>query len=280
MTTSLSRLLKLASILPVASSTFAQQGDIPQVSAAQQALETHSSGPHADAAAQANNPLADTKAVSFHNYYIGELTGVNDNANQFLVRYAQPFSIGQTDWLMRATLPFNTFPTTTGTQSGIGDFNIFASCLFDTGNPGVSVGLGPQLTLPTATDSALGSDQWSAGLAHVLFNATSKKFQYGYLMTWQGSFAGDDQKNDVNVGAFQPFLFLQLGDGWYLRSSGVMVYDFESDDYTIPLGLGFGKIIPSDTAVINAFVEPQYSLFDSGSSYPEWQIFTGLNFQF
>lgn len=233
-----------------------------------------------DAAAQANNPLANTTAFNIHNYYIGEFTGLPDDGNQLLLRYAQPFELGDSLWLMRATLPFNTLPTATGTQSGLGDFNVFAAYLFDTGNPAISVGLGPQITAPTATDTALGSEKWSAGLAHVLFNASSKKFQYGYLMTWQASFAGDDARRDVNVGAFQPFAFLQLGGGWYLRSSGVMVYDFDNDDYTVPVGLGFGRVIPTDTVVFNFFVEPQYSLWDRGAAYPEWQIFTGFNMQF
>jgi len=64
-----------------------------------------------DAAAQANNPLANMVAFNVQNYYIGELTESDENANQFWLRYAQPFSIGKTDWLMRASLPVNTFPT-------------------------------------------------------------------------------------------------------------------------------------------------------------------------
>lgn len=251
-------LLGLASLLPAA---------------AQDAAPT-------DAAAQANNPLANSTAFNIQNYYIGEFTGLVDDGNQFLLRYAQPFEIGNSLWLARATLPFNTYPTAGGHRSGLGDFNVFAAYLFDTGNPAISVGIGPQLTAPTATNDALGSEKWSAGFAHVLFNASSKKIQYGYLMTWQGSFAGEDSRRDVNVGAFQPFAFLQLGSGWYLRTTGVMVYDFDNDDYTVPLGLGFGRVIPTEKVVFNVFVEPQYSIWDRGASYPEWQVFTGFNLQF
>lgn len=244
---------------------------------AQDAAESLAGG---DAAAQANNPLANLTALNFQNYYIGELTGLNEDANQFIVRYAQPFNIGESQWLMRASLPLNTNPTGADHQSGLGDFNVFAAYLFDTGNPAISVGLGPQITAPTATDSAVGSEKWSAGFAHVLFDASSPKIQYGYLLTWQTSFAGDSSRRDVNVGALQPFVFYQLGDGLYLRSSAVMVNDFDSGDYTVPLGLGIGKVMKTDKAVINAFIEPQYSVFDSGNAFPEWQIFTGLNFQF
>jgi hypothetical protein len=62
--------------------------------------------------AQANNPLANMTAFNLHNYYIGETSGPgDDDANQFWMRYAQPFSLGESNWLMRASLPVNSFPT-------------------------------------------------------------------------------------------------------------------------------------------------------------------------
>jgi len=233
-------------------------------------------------AAQANNPLANMTAFNLQNYYIGELTESDKDANQFWLRFAKPFSVLGTNWLMRASLPVNSFPTPPqgDTETGLGDFNIFAAYLFDMGDPALSVGLGPQLTVPTATDDALGSEKWSAGLAHVLFNARSPKFQYGYLLTWQHSFAGADDRADVNVGAFQPFAFYQLGGGLYLRSAPIWVYNFENEDYSVPLGLGIGKVITRGKTVFNFFVEPQYSVADEGPGWPEWQIFFALNMQF
>ena len=177
--------------------------------------------------AQANNPLANFTAFNLHNHVIGELTETNRNANQFWMRYAKPLSFGSSKWLMRASLPVNTYPAPPGmdAKTGLGDLNVFAACLFDTGMPSLSVGLGPQITLPTATDDALGSGKWSAGLVHTLFDASSKTFQYGYLLSWQASFAGANDRDKVNVGAFQPFAFYQLGGGSYLRSTAVMSYN-------------------------------------------------------
>lgn len=236
----------------------------------------------ADAAAQANNPLANMTAFNMQNYYIGELTDTDENANQFWLRYAQPFSIGSSLWLLRASLPVNTFPVRRGGDhaTGIGDLGVFAAYLFDTGNPAVSFGFGPQLTFPTASDDRLGSEQWSAGFANVLFDGRNPKFQYGYLLTWQGSFAGEDDRADVSLGAFQPFMFYQLGEGWYLRSAPIMTYNFENDHYSVPLGLGIGKVMKRNNTIFNLFVEPQFSVADKGSGQPKWQIFLGLNLQF
>jgi hypothetical protein len=235
-----------------------------------------------DAAAQANNPLASTTALNFQNQYIGRLSGFREPANSFLLRGAQPFSIGGTNWIARATLPINTFPRQPDGphETGLGDLNIVAAYLFDTGNPGISFGIGPQLTAPTASDRALGAGQWSAGFANVLFVATSPAWQYGYLLTWQASFAGDDDRRGVNIGNFQPFIFRQLGEGWYLRSTAVSGYDFDNNGYVVPIGLGVGKVFHVGETVVNAFVEPQYSVLRHGPGQMQWGIFAGLNFQF
>jgi len=237
---------------------------------------------HGNAAAQANNPLANMTAFNIQDYYVGDLSDSDEDANQLWFRFAQPFSLGKTDWLMRASLPLNTFPTQPDDdhETGLGDLNIFAAYLFDTGNPAVSFGFGPQLTMPTATKDELGSEKWSAGFANVLFNAESRKFQYGYLLTWQASFAGDSDRSDVNTGALQPFAFYQLGKGLYLRSAPIWVYDFDNDYYSVPLGLGIGQVIPQGKTVFNIFIEPQVSVLDHGPGQPQWQIFTGFNMQF
>ena len=61
----------------------------------------------ASAAAQANNPLANMTAFNLQNYYVGDLTKSDKTANQFWFRYAKPFSVSDTNWLMRASLPVN-----------------------------------------------------------------------------------------------------------------------------------------------------------------------------
>ncbi len=232
-----------------------------------------------DASAQANNPLANMKALNFQNYLVPDYTTkLPDLGNQFWIRYAQPIKIAETSWLMRASLPILSYSRPS--EFGLGDFNIFAAYLVPMKNPAFSVGVGPQLTVPTATASALGTDKWSTGLAHVLFDARSAKFQWGYLLTWQHSFAGDGPAY-VNQAAFQYFGFYQLGGGHYLRMAPVCAFDLRTDGYTIPVGLGFGKVMKQGNTVYNAFVEPQVSVFDEGPNpWPEWQLFLGLNLQF
>lgn len=239
-----------------------------------------------DIQAQANNPLANITALNFQNLYTGSLSGLDVATNQFMVRYAQPFSAFGGRWVMRATMPVSTVPGdaanpfASGYTIGLGDFNAFAAYLFDTGHPGISFGLGPQITAPTASHDLSGRQKWSAGFANVLFNASSSRIQWGYLLTWQASFAGKSGAADVNMGAFQPFVIYQLGKGWYLRSSGIWIYNFENNGYTMPVGFGLGKVIKTQAAIINVFFEPQYAVATRGIGQQEWNLFGGVNFQF
>lgn len=230
---------------------------------------------------QANNPLAAFNTLNLQDQYNGNLTGLDDWSNNVFLRGAFPVSTLGTDWLVRATLPVNRVPFPMDDHTvGVGDFNVFAAALIDTGIPDLSFGIGPQITVPSATRAETGSEKWSLGLANILFSARNPKLQWGYLLTWQASVAGDNDRDAVNAGAFQPLLIRQLGKGWYLRSTAIWTYDFESDNFNIPFGLGLGRAIRTDSAIVNIFAEPQVSLASRGDGQSEWGVFAGINFQF
>ena len=231
----------------------------------------------ADDAAQANNPLAAFTAFNIHNYYVPKISESDGTSNTFWLRYAQPFG----RWLMRASLPTMRVPTVADeSTSGLGDLNVFLAYLLKTGNPARSFGIGPQLTAPTATEDETGAGKWQGGFATVFFDASSKRFQWGALLTWQTSFAGNDDRADTSVLAFQPFYMLQLGKGFYARGVPIMVFNLETNDYAIPYGLGLGKVISTPKIVYNVFVEPQFTILDRGPGQPQLQIFFGFNLQF
>jgi len=230
----------------------------------------------AKAAAQANNPLANMVAFNIQNYYYAELYGVDETANTAWLRYAQPFG----RWLMRASLPMSTVPTGAGSDpvSGLGDFNIFLAYLLSDPSSPKQFGIGPLLAAPTATEDALGSDTWQAGAAGVYFNASSMVYQWGGLITYQTSFAGDG--DDTSVAVLQPFFMVQLGKGTYLRMAPLWIFNLEDETYNVPLGFGIGKIVKAGHTVFNIFVEPQFTVLHDGVGQPELQIFAGLNMQF
>lgn len=245
----------------------------------------HAQEEHGEAtsAAQANNPLANMTALNFHNYYMPKLSEAPEGAymNTAWIRFAKPFADGKL--LLRASAPLSTLGIPAGsavtqTTSGFGDLNAFLSYNF-VSKPTATMGIGPMLSLPTASEDPLGTGKWQGGFAFVAFIAKSPVFQFGGLVTWQASFAGDEDRSSTSLAAIQPFYFWQLGKGTYLRGAPIWAFDMENDAYSVPLALGIGKVVRLGNTVFNLFVEPQYSLLIDGTQ-PQFQVFTGINLQF
>ena len=238
---------------------------------------------HAASAAQANNPLANMTALNFHNYYMPKLTDAPDEAymNTSWVRFAKPFSSGKL--LLRVSLPLSTIAMPDGTgsvnaENGLGDINAFLSYNF-VSKPNATVGIGPMITAPTASEDILGTGKWQAGFAFVAFVVKAPQFQLGGLVTWQTSIAGDENRSNTNNAAIQPFYFWQLGKGTYLRGAPIWYFDIENEAYAVPLALGIGKVVKVGNTMFNCFIEPQYSMLHKGTQ-PQIQLFTGINLQF
>ena len=231
-------------------------------------------------AKKANNPLADVKAFSLQNYYIPAIYENADlKANTLLVRYAQPFASGKL--LMHATLPLGTAPSgyngsTPTYSSGLGDLNFFATYTFSKPDAKTILGVGPQIVLPTATSDYLGAGKWQLGGAFVAFNASSATFQWGGLITFQASVAGDEDRAETSILIVQPFLMFQLGKGAYLRSTALWNFNLETDAYNVPLGMGAGHVAKSGKLVFNIFLEPQFTVLHEGTGQPALQLFGGI----
>jgi hypothetical protein len=144
----------------------------------------------------------------------------------------------------------------------------------------VSFGVGPQLSLPTATEDETGTDKYQAGVSAVYYNADSKFFQWGGLLTWQTDVGGSGSAPDTNSLALQPFYFFQLGKGLYFRGAPIWSFNLETNDYHVPLSLGLGKILKRGEMVYNFIVEPQFTILDRGPAQPELQLYMAVKVQF
>ena len=107
-------------------------------------------------------------------------------------------------------------------------------------------GVGPTFQLPTATNDLLGTGKWSAGPGFVaFFSVKPLHITTGFLINNIWSFAGDDDRTDVNAMTLQPFLNYNLPKGWYLTTAPLITGDWESDAenrWTVPIGGGIGRI--------------------------------------
>jgi len=228
----------------------------------------------------ANNPLADMIAFSLHNYYFPRLNGIPDeSANTFWLRFVTPF------WrvIPRVSLPIQVVPAPNPTASvakvtGIGDLNIFATFVVTPDDLDVMVGVGPIYTAPTASNDALGHGKHEVGVAALAVWGKGI-FLVGGLVNYQIGVGGDSSKPRTQFIAAQPFVFFQLGKGYYLRSAPIWFFDIEQPTYNVPFGLGAGKVIPTEKIVFNLFIEPQFAMALRGIGQPAVQIFVGMNMQ-
>ena len=136
------------------------------------------------------------------------------------------------------------------------------------------------MTIPTATDTVLGTGKWQAGLAAVAIAPQSWGL-IGGLVTWQHSFAGPSSRPTQNNLAVQPFFIYNLPQGVYLRSTATWNFASAQDTYVIPVGAGVGKVfVQADGTTINVFAEPQWTIAHHGAGQPKFQLFAGVNLQF
>ena len=246
---------------------------LPAVAAAQ--------GVSAEDANKSNNPLNPAVSLALQDLYTPKLYGSDGHTNDLLARATIPVLPGaavKVPQIFRVTAPISTRPDPNGgNTTGLGDLNVIDIFLLSK-KGGIELGVGPLLSLPAASNDALGSGKWQGGLAAVVVHSSPRGVAGG-LVQWQASFAGHKDRPDVNMLSAQPVFIRNLHDGWYLRSSGTWTFNLETDDYFIPLGLGAGKVFKSGTTVLNAFVEPQWTVAHEGNGLPQFTVFFGISAQ-
>ncbi len=217
-----------------------------------------------------NDPLTPKMAFEFHNYAQPVLTGrPASGADQGYFRFVLPHALFSVDQMMRASMPVVASAwDPEKAVNGVGDFTVFDLAIFYFGS--VKTGIGPLLVVPTASALALGTSKWQAGVQAVV----SAPHSWGLttlLASWQQTFDGTLQTVTA-----QPLLFYNLGNGFYLRSTGIASFDL-GRNAVVPVGLGLGRVfeLPGG-ASLNTFVEPQYSVIQNGPGVPSFQVFAGM----
>jgi hypothetical protein len=117
----------------------------------------------------------------------------------------------------------------------------------------VSWGIGPTLSIPTATTSVLGSGQWGLGPGALLVVPAGPATLAAFANhVWSVSENGARPK--LSLFSMQPFLTLALPRGWSLVSSPLILGNFaaaRTDRWTLPLGLGAGKLFTLAEQLMN-----------------------------
>jgi len=192
------------------------------------------------------------------------------------------------DWLLvhRAIVPLIDQPKlseTSYSRSGLGDITYQGYFVPEEKVGPFIVGFGPQVQFPTATDEVLGSDQWTVGPAAVGL-LMEGPWVAGALLSNSWTFARSDSDRDrVRALTFQPFIDYNFEGGWYVVSSPVITANWNAekagDRWTVPVGIGFGRVFKIGTQPVNFSIRPYYNVHRPDDA-ARWSLQFNLTFLF
>ena len=104
----------------------------------------------------------------------------------------------------------------------------------------------------------------------------------GVLANNLWSYAGDDDREDVNQFLFQYFINYNLPQGWYISSAPIIIANWKADSgnqWTVPFGGGVGKIFRIGKQPVNAQAQAFYNV-EKPDNAPDWTLRLQLQFLF
>jgi hypothetical protein len=224
-------------------------------------------------AMQLSNPVAALISVPLQLNYDQDIGPADDGDRWLLnVQPVIPFSLND-NWnlISRTILPVvrqsDIFPGA-GTQTGVGDTvqSIFFSPKAPT-DSGWIWGAGPVLLLPTGSDDLLTTDKWGAGPTAVVLKQ-SNGWTRGVLANHLWSFAGDDDRADVNATFLQPFLTYTTPTQWTFAVNTESSYDWQDEQWSVPVNASVSRLLRIGTQLVSFGGGVRY-WFDSPDSGAE-----------
>lgn len=202
-----------------------------------------------------SNPVASLISVPFQWNYDHGFGPADGNKVTLNIQPVVPFSLNE-DWnlISRTILPVvwqDDIAGNSGTQFGLSDTT--QSFFFSPKEPtsgGIIWGLGPVLLLPTGTDDLLSTRKWGAGPTGVVLRQ-SGPWTYGGLVNHVWSYAGDDNRSDVNSTFLQPFMSYTTDDAWTFTLNSESTYDWTSDEWSVPINAMVAKLVTIDKQPIS-----------------------------
>jgi len=224
------------------------------------------------------NPVSSIWSISnqFNNF---ELNNGQWN-NNWNFQPVLPVSLTK-DWnlITRPVMPFynivphETAPGQFERDAGLGDLTLLE--LLSPSNSGNWVlGAGPTAIFPTATSGFTGQGKWQLGPS-VVVGYLTKEFFIGVFPQQWWSIGGEHGRRDTNQMNLQPIATIFFGQGWSFGYSGNILADWTApseDVWTVPIGLGLGKVAKLGRLPIKVQLAVQYMPVHPRISGQEWNV--------
>jgi hypothetical protein len=183
------------------------------------------------------------------------------------------YGIGDDEWriVSRPTISLEQeFPIPQGgdnfdRETGLSDLNIPLPVALPRSITGKwLLALGPDFSLPTATEDEYGKQQWSAGVTGI-FGYMAENWMAGVYPQYYWGVADqgrDDDVKDANFGNMFYWFWYNLTDSWQVGFSPTIEYDHQADSgnkWTVPVGMGVAKIAKFGETPIRIEIGAEYS---------------------
>ena len=226
--------------------------------------------------ANPNTPLASLNFKFQIRTFDGSLPNADkQESTTLLFQPSLPFPLDNGDIvLFRPAVPLifeQPYPTSAGFNSkgGLGDIS-FDLAYARTTKKGLLLAAGIISALPTATSNDLGTEQWTLG-PELLVGYLQKSYIVGAFPNHQWNVAGDGSR-DVSLTTMQVFgVYLPTG-GWSVGSTPIIAYDWESEDWTIPINVTAGRTILIGRRPWKLGFEVNYYVERADAFGPQWMI--------
>jgi len=161
-----------------------------------------------------------------------------------------------------------------GSKNGVGDLS--PTFFLTPSKPGKLIwGAGPAFSLPTATNTVLGTGKWAAGPSVVAL-VQPGHWTLGALANNLWSVAGNKDRADVTSFLLQYFVNYNFVKGWYFNSSPIITSNWKAgpnERWTVPFGPGLGKVFKFREQSFNAQASTYYTLIHPDSlPYHKWEV--------
>jgi hypothetical protein len=227
----------------------------------------------AEIAQKLNNPVS--SLINFpmqNNFDFGG--GPSDDGFQYKlnVQPVVPLNLNE-NWkvISRTIIPFIHQEDRIGTSSQTGLSDINQSFFFSPQKPGAFIwGLGPVLLFPTATDDLLGTEKWGVGPTGLILKQ-EHGWTYGALVNHIWSFAGDDDRSDVDQTFLQPFLNYTTTRHTTFGLNMESTYDWEIEEWTVPVNAFVTQLVKINTMPVSFTMGGRYYA-DKPTGGPDWGL--------
>lgn len=154
-------------------------------------------------------------------------------------------------------------------QNGLGD--ILYSAFFSPSGGGLTWGIGPAFSIPTATNDLLGSKKLLIGPTAVAL-AQPGSWTVGFLANNLWSVAGDENRPDVNSLFAQPFFSYNFKGGLGIGALSENVYDWKNKRLASGLmALNLTQVFKFGTKQVASLAAmPVYYYSSNAVNKPEW----------